>query len=166
MAGTIVIDKPSDADVEKYWVSQYDTAKLEAALTYLNSSEEPFVFISHYETQYCFEEPDKTDRVHNLVITDFVTRYKTDSWNAYLPMSGRIPTERVGSAKYSFSIDNETLNFRSIAMKKMWTFKDVYWGYVKIYSTQNGKNKAPLLLEASHPMNSYHDNGYYLIIPK
>ncbi len=165
MSGDVVINKPPDDDT-KYWISQYNPSRLEAAINYLNSEDEPFIFISHFGTQYSFNKPDKTDRAHNLVITDFVTKYKTDSWNTFLPFSGLIPTEKMGSAKYSFNINNETINFRSIAMKKIWSFKDIYWGYAKIYSTRNGKDKAPLLIEMSDPMDSYLDNGFYLIIPK
>ncbi len=81
MSGAIVINKPLDVDLVRYWESQHKPAKLEAALNYLNSADEPFIFTSHYGTQYSFNKPDRTDRVHNLVITDFVTKYKDDSWN-------------------------------------------------------------------------------------
>ncbi len=155
------------------WIKEYGKEvkkqhipKLQSALKYFKNTKESYIFTSHWATQYSFDDPDRTDEEHNLVITNFKSRHKSNDWNPYLIFISSIPTKYMGSAKYSLTVNGEWIYFRSSAQKKIWSFSDKYWGYAKIFSTNNGKDMAPLLIKMQHPMDSYLDNGFYLVIPK
>lgn len=160
-------EKMYSSPKNKYHFSRYNPAQLEAALRYFENTKKPYVFTSLCGTQYDYDEPDRTNAKYNLILTKFVTNYNsTDSWSPYAVAVNKIPLEAIGTAKYSFTVNGETLVFRSIASKKLWSFSDKYWGYAKLFSTSNGIDKPPLLIVLDHPMDSYVDNGLYLVIPK
>jgi hypothetical protein len=149
-----------------YHLSKYDPIKLKVALEYFETAKKPYIFTGHYGTQVYFAHPERNYKKNNLVITDFVVNHLTSSWSTYALILKVIPLGQIGTAKYSFVVNGETIDFRTIAEKKIWSFSDKYWEYADIFSTNNGKNKAPLLILISHPMDSYLDNGFYLVIPK
>lgn len=158
---------------EQEWVDEYnflkskwDPHKLDKALKYFETQPKELKFVSHFGTQYSYDDINWSNTEQNLIITNFVSEYKSDDWSPYAFILNWFPTKHVGYGKFSFSVDGENIDFRSSAQKAIWSFSNKYWGYAKIFSTENGKDKAPLLIQISHPMNPDKDNGFYLVIPK
>jgi hypothetical protein len=150
----------------RFLASRCDERRLLEVARYLEGASEPYTFTSHFGTQYDFDAPDRTGEADNLVITDFVRTSTTDDWSTYALLLRWIPTMHVGAARYRVRVEGEEVVFRSLARKKIWALSKRYWGYVKIYSTRNGRDRAPLLLQVEDPMNTWSDNGFYIVVPR
>lgn len=139
---------------------------LEELVQYLEQQPDDLTFTSHYGPQYDYGEHDWADPARNMVIAKFIKSHNQFDFNPYLLLIRRIPTQRIGTAKYRFTVGGETMSFRSRANKRAWSFIKKFWGYATIFSTQNGIDQAPLLIRIQHPMDAYSDNGYYIAFPK
>ncbi|MCF8060698.1 MAG: hypothetical protein K9K67_15450 [Bacteriovoracaceae bacterium] len=142
--------------------SKWRPEKLKTAIDYFNKPENQLEFNLIKGVAYLYESSNHL----NMNITDFVSTRMTSHWSPYAIFIKMIPTEKVGSAKFEIKINNEVIPYRSFARRSIWSFSDKYLDYSVLYSTKNGYDKAPLIIERNDPMETYRDNGTYLVIPK
>jgi len=141
----------SYVDRYHFLLSMCKPDELDRALAFFKKAKEQYIFVEQKE---------------NLRIVDFLKQYRRSSWSQYLLLIRNIPTEYIGQAKYSFDVSGETLEFRSEAIRDIWSISAKPVGHARLFSTTNGTDKAPLLIQISHPMDPDLDNGCYLVIPK
>lgn len=146
--------------------SKYRSEQIKKVNLYLELLPEDVVFTQQNPAQYCPECTNWINNPYNISIIDFASSYTEYEGNPYVPFLHLIPRWKVGSALYSINVGEDKLLFRAGAQKRFWSWRDIYWGHVVVFSTAKGKEQAPLLVVINDPNDRYLHNGSYIIIPK
>lgn len=119
-------------------------------------------FIPETETQYDFDFDWTSDKA-NPRITQFIKSH-SNGWHQ-LPYIGIPvpPTSWSGTAQMELKFGSDILKFRSHAAKAIWSLGSKYWGYVRIFYPKSDKKSNVVLVEISDPMDTFGDNGLYVI---
>ncbi|EOQ89743.1 hypothetical protein LEP1GSC202_1327 [Leptospira yanagawae serovar Saopaulo str. Sao Paulo = ATCC 700523] len=144
-----------------------DPVKLEGVINHLKNANEPYVFVSHRKIQYDWGTVDWKDKNENLILSEFYGHYFDDDWSPYAFLINLIPNQIVGTGIFRFQINDEVVEFRANARKTIWRFPIRYWAHTHIFSTKNGKNKFPILIQINDPNDRENSqNGLYFIFIK
>jgi hypothetical protein len=146
--------------------SKYRSEKIKKVNLYLELFPEDVVFTQQNPAQYCPECTNWINNPYNISIIDFASSFTEAQRSTYLSFLHKIPTSKVGSALYKVNVGEDKLLFRAGAKKRFWSWRDIYWGHVVVFSTTKGKEQAPLLVVVDDPNDRYLHNGSYIIIPK
>jgi len=154
------------ANLEEYLFEKkkMDPIKLDGVIHFLKKEKDPYVFISHRKIQYDWGTVDWKDNNENLILTDFYGQYLEDDWSPYALVLNLIPNQIVGTGIFRFLFNEEVVEFQANARKTIWRLPIRYWAHTHIFTTQNGKNKSPMLIQISDPNDrTKSQNGLYFI---
>ncbi|TGL65281.1 hypothetical protein [Leptospira jelokensis] len=157
------------ANLEQYQFEKknMDPEKLDAVIKFLKKEKEPYVFTSHRKIQYDWGTVDWKDKNENLILSKFYGQYFDNDWSPYAFLINLIPNQIVGIGIFRFQINEQVVEFRANARKTIWRFPFRYWAHTHIFSTKNGKNKFPILVQISDPNDrDKSQNGLYFIYIK
>ena len=153
-------------EIFSFTESKYRSEKINKVKQYLELLSEDVTFTQHNPAQYCPECTNWINNQYNISIIDFKSSYTIAQRSTYLSFLHKIPTSHVGTALFKIDVGEDKLLFRAGALKKFWSWKDIIWAHVVVFSTTKGKEQAPLLVVVDDPNDRYLHNGSYIIIPK
>jgi hypothetical protein len=123
-------------------------------------------FKSMIKNDYSFSKK-WTDENHIVSIKNFEKTGSDTGLSTLLGPLSNIPTSWRGIATYALKFGDSTVQFKSFASKKSFTFKNIYWAYLDVFLSppEYANQVNVLILLVSEPNNFLKDNGTYFLIP-